>query len=167
MKKKNNIINLGCRLNIYEGEVIKSLIQSNNISNYTIINSCSVTQEAEKKVNYEIRRSKKNFPKKKIVVTGGNGRFANVLKLHNKTLEIYYPGKKSLNILNINSIEKYLKKIKPKYLIHCAALSRPMSIHDKDILKSIDLNIIGTSNVTKACSDNNIKLIYFSTGYVY
>ena len=65
MKKKNNIINLGCRLNIYEGEVIKSLIQSNSISNYTIINSCSVTQEAEKKVNYEIRRSKKNFPKKK------------------------------------------------------------------------------------------------------
>ena len=105
--------------------------------------------------------------KKKIVVTGGNGRFANVLKLHNKTLEIYYPGKKSLNILNINSIEKYLKKIKPKYLIHCAALSRPMSIHDKDILKSIDLNIIGTANIVKICASLKIKIIYFSTGYVY
>ena len=68
MKKNNvNIINLGCRLNIYEGEVIKSLTIQNNLSNYTIINSCSVTQEAEKKVKYEIRRSKKNFPKKKII----------------------------------------------------------------------------------------------------
>ena len=105
--------------------------------------------------------------KKKIVITGGNGRFANVLKLHNKILKIYYPSKKSLDILNINSIEKYLKKIKPKYLIHCAALSRPMSIHDKDISKSIDLNIIGTANIVKICASLKIKIIYFSTGYVY
>ena len=70
MKKNNiNIINLGCRLNIYEGEIIKSLT-NNNIENYTIINSCSVTEEAEKKVCYEIRKSKKNFPEKKIIVTG-------------------------------------------------------------------------------------------------
>ena len=72
MVKNNNIkiINLGCRLNIYEGEVINSLTSKSNISDYTIINSCSVTQEAEKKVSYEIRKSKKNFPNRKIIVTG-------------------------------------------------------------------------------------------------
>ena len=42
-----------------------------------------------------------------------------------------------------------------------------MAIHDKDIKKSIDLNIIGTANITKACEEKNIKLIYFSTNYVY
>ena len=51
--------------------------------------------------------------------------------------------------------------------MHCAALSRPMNIHEKDIIRSIDINIIGTSNITKVCKKNNIKLIYFSTGYVY
>ena len=71
MKKNNiNIINLGCRLNIYEGEVIKSLTKKNNLNNITIINSCSVTEAAEKKVKYEIRKSKKNSPEKQIVVTG-------------------------------------------------------------------------------------------------
>ena len=104
---------------------------------------------------------------KKIVITGGDGRFAQVLKSDNKKLNIFYPNKKELNILKIKSINKYLKKIKPKYLIHAAALSRPMSIHDKKISKSIDLNIIGTSNIVKVCSDLKIKLIYFSTGYVY
>ena len=69
-EKNTNIINLGCRLNIYEGEVIKSLTQKENINGYTIINSCSVTEEAEKKVEYEIRKSKRKFPKKKIIVTG-------------------------------------------------------------------------------------------------
>mgnify|MGYP003973113783 FL=1 len=48
-----------------------------------------------------------------------------------------------------------------------AALSRPMNIHDKDIVKSINLNIIGTANITNACAKRNIKLIYFSTLYVY
>ena len=42
-----------------------------------------------------------------------------------------------------------------------------MKIHEKNISKSIDLNIVGTSNVTKVCKKHNIKLIYFSTGYVY
>ena len=63
--KKLNLINLGCRLNIYEGEVIKSLTKKHNITNYTIINSCAVTKNAEKKVSYEIRKAKKRFPLKK------------------------------------------------------------------------------------------------------
>ena len=71
MKKNNiNVINFGCRLNIYEGEIINSLTNHSNLSNYTIINSCSVTEKAEKKIKYEIRKSKKNSPEKKIIVTG-------------------------------------------------------------------------------------------------
>ena len=104
---------------------------------------------------------------KKIVITGGDGRFAQILKKDNKKLNILYPSKKKLNILSINSINKYLKKNKPKYLIHAAALSRPMNIHDGLISKSIDLNIIGTANIVKVCSELKIKLIYFSTAYVY
>ena len=42
-----------------------------------------------------------------------------------------------------------------------------MKIHEKNISKSIDLNIIGTSNLVKASKKFNIKIIYFSTGYVY
>lgn len=105
--------------------------------------------------------------KKKIVITGGNGRFANKLKNTLKNPNYFFPSKKELNILNISSIKKYLIKKKAKYLIHCAALSRPMKIHDLEISKSIDTNIIGTANVVKACKELNTKLIYFSTGFVY
>ena len=101
---------------------------------------------------------------KKVVITGGEGRFAQILKRDNKKLNIIYPTKKKLNVLDVNSIKKYLKKYKPQYLIHAAALSRPMDIHDKQVSKSIDLNIIGTANIVKVCSDLKIKLIYFSTG---
>ena len=65
------------------------------------------------------------------------------------------------------SIKKYLDRIKPNYLIHTAALSRPMKIHEKKISQSININIIGTANIVKACHERNIKLIYFSSNQVY
>ncbi len=105
--------------------------------------------------------------KKKIIITGGDGRFATVLKESKFNHKFLFPNKRQLNILNVSSIRNYIKKHKPKCLIHNAALSRPMDIHDTNISKSIDINIIGTSNVVKVCSELNIKLIYFSTGYVY
>ena len=74
---------------------------------------------------------------------------------------------KQLNILKIRSIEYSVKKIKPKIFIHIAGLSRPMDLHDSNIEESIDKNIIGTCNVVKICKKYNIKLIYFSTNYVY
>ena len=103
----------------------------------------------------------------KIVVTGGSGRFAQSLKKIKSKYNFIYPSTKSLNIINLNSIKKFLKKEKPSSVLHLAALSRPMIQHDKNIIKSINLNIIGTANLVNICSDLKIKLIYFSTSYVY
>jgi len=103
----------------------------------------------------------------KIIVTGGDGRFAKILKDKNKRLNLIFCSKKQLDILSIKSIKKNFVKHKPKIIFHCAGLSRPMDIHEKDITKSIDLNIIGTANLVKTCKLYKIKLIYFSTGYVY
>ena len=105
--------------------------------------------------------------KKKIVITGGSGRFGSILKNLKTKHKIFFPSKKELNILNETSIKNYLIKTKPNILIHLAGLSRPMKFHEKFITKSIDLNIIGTANITKICHDKGIKLIYFSTHYVY
>ncbi len=105
--------------------------------------------------------------KTKIVITGGSGRFGNILKKKFFKKQLLFPKKNELNILDEKKIDKYLKKIRPKILIHLAGLSRPMRLHEKNISKSIDLNIIGTANITKVCKKYNIKLIYFSTHYVY
>ena len=105
--------------------------------------------------------------RKNIVITGGSGRFGENLKKIKSTHKLFFPSKNELNILKLKSIDKYLNKTKADIVIHLAGLSRPMEIHDRNIERSIDLNIIGTANITKACSKNKIKLIYFSTNYVY
>ena len=105
--------------------------------------------------------------KNKIVVTGGSGRFAQSLKKIKSKYKFVYPNKTQLDIININSIRKYLKKSKSKSVLHLAGLSRPMNEHERNIQKSINLNIIGTANLVSICSELKIKLIYFSTSYVY
>ena len=103
----------------------------------------------------------------KILITGGNGRFCRELKKTFHGKNIYYQDKKEFNVLEFKKIVSKLKKLKVNTIIHTAGLSRPMKLHDKNIALSIDTNIIGTSNVVKACQKLNIKLIYFSTSYVY
>ena len=102
-----------------------------------------------------------------ILVTGGTGRFAKCLKKITSRYKFIYPSKNIFDITNTKKMEKYLTKIKPRSVLHLAGLSRPMYIHDKEINKSINLNIIGTANIVKICSELSIKLIYFSTSYVY
>ena len=105
--------------------------------------------------------------KSKIIVTGGSGRFGKTLKTIKSKYKFIYPRKNELNILNVSSIRKYLKRNKTKKILHLAGLSRPMVMHEKNINKSINLNIIGTANLVNVCDDLKIKLIYFSTSYVY
>ena len=103
----------------------------------------------------------------KILVTGGKGRFSNELKKLKTRYKFIFRSKTQLNILSTNSINKNIKKFRPKIVLHLAGLSRPMSVHENNINKSIDLNIIGTSNLVKICNNFKIKIIFFSTNYVY
>ena len=103
----------------------------------------------------------------KILVTGGDSRFATELKKIKSKYKFIFRNKKQLNILSENSLKKNIRKYNPKYVLHLAGLSRPMSIHEKQINKSIDVNIIGTSNLVKICNTFSKKLIFFSTSYVY
>ena len=104
---------------------------------------------------------------KKIIVTGSDGRFAKELKKIKSKYTFIFRNKKQLNIISLRSIKKNFEKFKPDFVLHLAGLSRPMSIHDLNVNKSIDLNIIGTCNLVKVCNEKNLKLIFFSTSYVY
>lgn len=66
----NQVINFGCRLNSYEGEVIKQQADAAGLSGALIFNSCAVTAEAERQVRQAIRKARKENPDAKIIVTG-------------------------------------------------------------------------------------------------
>ncbi len=104
---------------------------------------------------------------KKYLITGGDGRFARELKKSFNNKKFIFLNKRSLNILKRKQIEQKIKQYKPYAIIHLAGLSRPMIMHEKNITKSINLNIIGTSNIVIESAKRNVKVIYFSTNYIY
>ena len=55
---------------------------------------------------------------KKIIVTGGDGRFARELKKMKTKYKFIFRNKKELNILSIRSINSNIKKFKPNIVLH-------------------------------------------------
>lgn len=66
----NQVVTFGCRLNISESEIIKKQLSESGLNDYIVFNSCSVTKEAERKLRQSIRKNRKLYPNKKIIVTG-------------------------------------------------------------------------------------------------
>lgn len=64
------VITFGCRLNIYESEIIKNNLESSGLDNVAVFNTCTVTKEAERQAKQSIRNYRKNNPDSKIIVTG-------------------------------------------------------------------------------------------------
>jgi threonylcarbamoyladenosine tRNA methylthiotransferase MtaB len=62
------VLNFGCRLNTYEGEVMRGHAQA--LDNTIVINTCAVTMEAERQARQAIRRAHRENPSADIVVTG-------------------------------------------------------------------------------------------------
>ena len=70
MSNNQEIVTFGCRLNIYESEVIKDNLAKSGESNVTVFNTCAVTKQAEKQARQAIRKLRKEKPEQKIIVTG-------------------------------------------------------------------------------------------------
>ena len=71
MKKENiKVINLGCRLNFFESEVIKNILIQENLEKKIVINTCAVTNQAVRKSINEVKKASRKFPDYQIYVTG-------------------------------------------------------------------------------------------------
>ncbi len=66
----NQIVTFGCRLNIYESELIKQALQESPNDNLIVFNSCAVTSNAEKELRQAIKKASKENSQAKIIVTG-------------------------------------------------------------------------------------------------
>jgi dTDP-4-dehydrorhamnose reductase len=69
------------------------------------------------------------------------------------------------DIFDFSDLEKKLDEINPKIIINCAAIKSEEV--DRKKVDSINVNIIGSANLSKYCIKNDIRLVYISTDYVY
>ena len=67
---RQEVVNFGCRLNIAEGEAIRSAVAAAGAQSITVFNSCAVTDEAVRQARQAVRRALRERPGTEVVVTG-------------------------------------------------------------------------------------------------
>lgn len=70
MKNNIKVITFGCRLNIFESEIIKKRLENAKISDVIVLHTCAVTAEAERQAKQQFRKILKENPNSKIIITG-------------------------------------------------------------------------------------------------
>lgn len=117
---KVGICSLGCKVNIYESELVTNILKNNNYTvvdfedkaDIYIINTCSVTNESDKKSRKMINRAKKNNPAAIIIVMGCYSQ----VNVEDIDVDIVLGNKDKSKIVEI--IEEYIKTKQKKKIIY-------------------------------------------------
>lgn len=103
----------------------------------------------------------------KILITGANGMLAKeVREKFEKNNEIIATDVTELDITNEKMVQEVLEKIKPDYIINCAAYTAVDKAEDNYELAD-KINGDGPANLAKAAKANGAKLVHISTDYVF
>ena len=111
----NFIKTFGCRLNTFETEIIKSFIETNKIKNLSVVNTCAVTQEAEKKAVREIKKIKNKNKDSFLVVTGCAAQLRAKSFGNMSEVDLVLGNQEKLISGNWSKINNFLKKNKKNF----------------------------------------------------
>ena len=118
----------------------------------------------------------------KIFITGANGQLGRDL-IHELTsrgvecvasdIQEKFAGDESceyipLDITDSNAVDSAMKESGISRVIHCAAWTAVDAAEDEaNRAKVYAVNVKGTENIARACSDNNLIMTYISTDYIF
>ena len=102
----------------------------------------------------------------KILITGANGMLAKSVRKRLEGNEIICTDVEDLDITNEESVKEFVTKIKPEYIINCAAFTAVDKAETAgEIVEKI--NADGPRNLAKAAKENDSVLVHVSTDYVF
>ena len=102
----------------------------------------------------------------KILITGANGMLAKSVRKRLEGNEIICTDVEDLDITNEEAVKEFVTKIKPEYIINCAAFTAVDKAETAgEIVEKI--NADGPRNLAKAAKENGSVLVHISTDYVF
>lgn len=103
----------------------------------------------------------------KILITGANGMLAKaVINQFKDGNELILTDVSELDITNEEKTNEFVDKVKPHYIINCAAYTA-VDKAEEDVELAEKVNAIGPKNLAIAAKNNNATLIHISTDYVF
>ena len=103
-----------------------------------------------------------------VLVTGANGQLGQEFKnnVAKSDFEFYFANENELDITNKNDILKYVNKKGINFILNCAAYT---DVNESELNKELALNVnsYAVKNLVEICEEKRLKMIHFSTDYVY
>ena len=105
---------------------------------------------------------------KKILLTGGSGTLGKAILKSRIFQNVLSPTHEELDLCNKDSIRNFFQNNEVDAVVHCAA-NINMQEHEENLIRSIETNIAGTSNLVNEIlkKDKRIRFIHVSTDGVY
>src|SRR3990167_4120436 len=105
---------------------------------------------------------------KNILLTGASGTLGQAVQKAGGFSSLLTPSRREMDITELKSVENYFNERQIDGIIHCAALAR-ISVCERDPLKALDTNIVGTTNLVKTVLKKSptVRFVHISTDGVY
>jgi dTDP-4-dehydrorhamnose reductase len=101
---------------------------------------------------------------KRILMSGGSGLLGTVVQSLDATVQA--PPHHEMDVTDPASLDAALLRFEPETFLHAAAFTSPPRT-DEDPSSALEINIVGTANVVRACMSRGVRLVYLSTDYVF
>ena len=104
----------------------------------------------------------------RILVTGSNGQLGQEFKnnVYNSDHEFYFTDENEIDITKKKEILEYVTIFKIDLIINCAAYTN-VNQSETNKKQAIKVNVYGVRNLVEVCEEKKLKMIHFSTDYVY
>jgi dTDP-4-dehydrorhamnose reductase len=109
----------------------------------------------------------------KIILFGSKGHLGTKLasKLKERSITLLTPDRKIIDLADFDKLKKYIDDVKPDVIINTASyplIPTNESTYSKEYIENLlSSNIQVVLNIARICMNMNIKLIHFSTEYVF
>lgn len=105
---------------------------------------------------------------KKIWIIGKHGVVGRALKnaCEKFSLDFLQTSSKEVNVTSLQAIDEYAAMHQPSYVINCSAYTA-VDTAEQEIEKARVLNVEAVKYLSQVCIERNIKLIHYSTDYVF
>lgn len=104
----------------------------------------------------------------KVLVTGVKGQLGYdvVKECEKRNIEAIGVDVEEMDITDSKKVEEVIHSVNPDVVVHCAAWTAVDKAEDEvDLCRKV--NADGTYNIAKVCKEMDIKMMYFSTDYVF
>ncbi len=158
----NIISTFGCRMNAFESQYIRGILEKLHMKKYIVVNTCTITAEGERQCRQELRKLKKQNPDFHLIITGCAGQLHGGLFASMPEVDFVIGNENKLKDDVYLKIDKYFQDLASGQPVDKSAIQA--SIYADCIPENADLKCNNDFDLIDNFSDRSRAFVPIHTG---